>query len=243
MVLIETRGLSLPPRLRDLSLAVHAGQLLGVIGPNGAGKSSLLHCLAGLLPYQGTCLLEGQELGSLPARQRARAIGLLPQACESAWSLSVEDVVALGRLPWGDADACAMEAAMKDAGIQHLRGKPINRISGGERSRVWLARVLAGRPRVLLADEPIASLDLKYQCAVMQALRDYADQGHAVIVAIHDLGMAARYCDDICLLQGGAPLALGRPDIVLTKERLSAAFQVPVHIDLAADPPVVIPAP
>lgn len=239
MALIEVRDLALPPRLADISFALEAGQMLGVIGPNGSGKSTLLHCLAGLLPGREEIVFDGQPVETLPPRQRACNIGLLPQACESAWSLSVDDVVALGRLPWGDRDDEAIRLAMQQSGVEALRPRKVDHLSGGERARVWLARVLAGQPRLLIADEPIASLDLYYQRSVMETLRRYASGCNSVILAIHDFSLAARYCDQLCLMHGGRVDAFGSPADVLTEDRLTRVFQVPVHVDLAADPPVI----
>ncbi len=240
MALIRTQHVHLGARLTDVSLTLAPGEMLGVIGPNGAGKSSLLQCLAGLLPCQGEVLLAGQPLAAMPARHRAQQLGYLPQACDSAWSLSVADIVALGRLPWGDQDREAMERAMTQSGVLALQGRKVDHLSGGEQARVWLARVLAGQPRVLLADEPIASLDLYHQRRVMDVLRRYAHAERAVVLALHDLSLAARYCDQLCLLDQGRVHALGTPAEVLTEANLSAVFRVPVHVDLSASPPVIV---
>ena len=241
MDLIKVSQLKSAPRLQDISFTLAPGQMLGIIGPNGSGKSSLLQCLAGLLDYQGDIQFQSQTIHGLPARQRAQRIGFLPQSCYSAWPLSVADIVTLGRLPWGDADSAAIEQAIQQTGIEALRHQPIDALSGGEQSRVWLARVVAGQPVLLLADEPIASLDLLYQRSVMQTLRQFADQGKGVILAIHDFSLAARYCDRLCLLQKGQLFAFGRPEDVLTEENLSAVFQVPVHVDLSSQPPIITP--
>ncbi len=239
MDLIDIRQLHCGSRLQNVSLTLRAGEVLGVIGPNGSGKSSLLQCLAGLLDYDGEILFEGKALADMPHQQRARHIGYQPQSAESAWALSVEDVVALGRLPWGDRQAEAIGQAVHQTGIEALLDRRVDRLSGGEQARVWLARVLAGQPRVLLADEPIASLDLLHQRSVMDALRAYADGGQGVMLAIHDFGLAARYCDSLCLMRNGAVHALGTPAEVLTEAHLSEVFQVPVYVDLKAAHPVV----
>lgn len=241
MALMEASKLHVDGRVADVSMTVQPGELLGIIGPNGAGKSSLLHGLAGILPTEGDVRFEGRQVGELTARQRAQRIGLLPQTIESAWSLRVEDVVALGRLPWNDSDADAITQAMRLAGVAELAGRKVDELSGGERARVWLARVLAGRPQLLLADEPIASLDMQHQLSVMEVLRDYARQGHAVIMSIHDLSLAARYCDRLCLLDHGRLHTQGLPAEVLTGEVLSEVFGVAVHVDLQATPPVILP--
>jgi iron complex transport system ATP-binding protein len=241
--LLAVRGLSLGARLRAASFDLAGGEMLGLIGPNGAGKSTLLQCLAGIAAGKGEALLDGQSLTALPRRERAQRIGWLPQAQTSAWALCVQDVVALGRLPWDDRDAAtgrqAIAQAMAQTGIAALAARPVNTLSGGEQARVWLARVLAGQPQLLLADEPIASLDLKHQRAALETLRRYASAGRGVILAIHDLSLAARWCDRLCLLQAGRVRATGTPRQILTEALLTEVFDAPVHADLDADPPSV----
>lgn len=237
MSLLRCSALAVDQRLDGIDLEIVPGELVGVIGPNGAGKSTLLAALAGLLPSQGVLLLQGEPLPALPARQRARQLGYLAQSGHSAWALAVEDIVAMGRLPWGDNDAAAIAAALQATGADVLRGRRIDALSGGEQARVWLARVLAGQPQLLLADEPVASLDLYYQRAVMQTLRQFADGGRAALVALHDLGLAARYCDRLLLLAQGRLVAAGSPAQVLQAPLLEAVYGLPVAVDLAADPP------
>ncbi len=241
MALISTDNLTVEQRLKALSLELHRGELLGLIGANGAGKSTLLHAIAGLLPAAGDITIEGRATNSIPPHERARVVGIQPQAVSSAWSLTVQDIVALGRMPWGDEDETAIERAIERAGVVAFRDRNIDHLSGGERARVWLARVLAGEPEALLVDEPIASLDIHYQLAVMEVLKNYSREQHGVIVAIHDLSLAARFCDRLCLLDKGEMVAIGIPSEVLTEARLSTAYGVPVDIDLERNPPVVLP--
>lgn len=231
---------SVPGRLRDVSLQVLPGQIWGLIGPNGSGKSSLLHAMAGLLPTSGQVKLGDQPLDQIAARERARRLGLLPQRSQSAWALCVRDVVSLGRLPWLDDDFQAIEAAMQQAGVQAYADMPVDQLSGGQQARVWLARVLAGHPEVLLADEPVASLDLLYQQHIAQALQAYARQGHAVVVALHDLSLAARYCDQLALMHKGQLAAVGPVSQVLKPAVLSSVYGVDVMVDLASTPPIVL---
>jgi iron complex transport system ATP-binding protein len=231
---------SVPGRLCDVSLNVLPGQIWGLIGPNGSGKSSLLQAMAGLLPTSGQVKLGDQRLDQMAASERARRLGLLPQRSQSAWALSVRDVVSLGRLPWQDDDAQAIEAAMQQAGVQAYADTPVDRLSGGQQARVWLARVLAGHPEVLLADEPVASLDLLYQQQIAQALQAYARQGRAVVVAIHDLSLAARYCDQLALMHKGQLVATGPVSEVLKPKVLSSVFGVDVMVDLTSTPPMVL---
>ncbi len=239
--LLTTRQLSVNKRVNGVTFETNRGELLGLIGANGAGKSTLLHALAGLEPSTGEILLDGRPFATIPAHQRARIAGIQPQAISSAWSLTVANIVALGRMPWGDENEQAIAQAMERAGVSELAARNIDHLSGGERARVWLARVLAGEPQLLLADEPIASLDIHYQLAVMEVLKNYSREDNGVIVAIHDLSLAARFCDRLCLLDKGVMIALGSPAEVLTEELLSTAYSVPVDIDLERQPPVVLP--
>ena len=241
MDLIDIRDLSVGQRLVNVSLNLRPGEMLGIIGANGAGKSTLLHCLAGIQAYQGKIRLAGTPLDTIPERQRAQQLGFLPQSSHSAWALSVRDVITLGRLPWGDSDAKAIAQAAAAAQVEDWLERQVDQVSGGQQARVWLARVLAGQPRVLLADEPVASLDLFQQQNVLRLLRRYAQSGRGVMLSIHDLSLAARYCDRLALLHEGQLLALGTPAEVLTAPHLQQAFQVDAHIDLDSDPPIIIP--
>lgn len=241
MDLISIQHLGVGQRLMDINLTLKAGEMLGVIGANGAGKSTLLHCLAGIQDHQGEIHLAGTAIRTIPERQRAQQLGFLPQSSSSAWALTVRDVISLGRLPWGDDNADAIAQAAAVAGVDAWLDRQVDQLSGGQQARVWLARVLAGQPRVILADEPVASLDLFQQQNVLRLLRRYAQNGRAVMLSIHDLALAARYCDRLCLLHEGHLLALGTPAEVLTGPHLRQAFQVDAYIDLESDPPIIIP--
>ena len=166
----------------SLSARLAPGTITAILGPNGAGKSSLLLGLAGLLaPRAGIVTLDGQVLAAMPARTRAQAIGYLPQTPEIAWDVAVEQLVALGRLPWGDLGGDsgdrAIAAAIAALGLEPLAHRPASRLSGGERARVLLARVLAGEPRWILADEPLAALDLAHQLHLVAHLKACAAEG------------------------------------------------------------------
>jgi iron complex transport system ATP-binding protein len=160
MALISTQKLTVGSRVRNANLELHTGEILGLIGPNGSGKSTLLNALAGIIECDGEIKINNCSADKLDSKHRAQLIGLLPQSINSAWSINVSDVVELGRLPWGDNDTFAIERAMEQSGIKEFSHRKIDHLSGGERARVWLARVLAGQPKILLADEPIANLDI-----------------------------------------------------------------------------------
>ena len=223
--------------LDSVSATFAPGRVTSVLGPNGAGKSTLLACLAGLRePDSGTISLDGEPLARLDRRDRARRIGLLPQAGEVHWDIDVAALVALGRFPhrgrWGesDADRAAVTRAIAATDLGHLLHRSVATLSGGERARALLARVLAGEPDWLLADEPLAHLDPAHQLDTLDRLRAVADGGAGVIVVLHDLGHAARVADDVLLLAGGRIVAAGPADDVLTAPLIAQTYGVDVHI-------------
>lgn len=240
MALISAQQLSVPGRLNAISFELKHGEVLGLVGPNGSGKSTLLQCLCDLLPYDGKVLLDNVEYRELAANERARRLGFLPQSCQSAWSLTVKDIIALGRMPWGDENQQLINAAAAKTNVTEWLSRRVDQLSGGQQARVWLARVLAGQPEVMLADEPVASLDLYHQLSVLKMLRDYADGSNGVIVSLHDLGLAARFCDRICLLDSGGLRAMGTPEKVLTADNIRAVYKVDADINLTTSPPVVL---
>lgn len=214
----------------SLSAALEPGAITAIVGPNGAGKSSLLLGLAGLLaPATGQVTLEGNALAALTPRARAQAIGYLPQAPEIAWDVAVENLVALGRLPWRDRGRDAVEAALDALALQPLRHRPASRLSGGERARVLLARVLAGTPRWILADEPLAALDLAHQLALIAHLRDCAQAGQGVVVVLHDLALAMNHADRVLVLEHGTLVADGPPDEALSAGVIARVWGVSAH--------------
>ena len=239
---LVAEGLSLArgPRtvLAGVSVAFAPGTVTVILGPNGAGKSTLLEALAGLLaPADGRVTLDGAALDALGARDRARAIGYLPQGGAVHWNLRVDELVALGRLPHrgaiaglSEADRAAIGDAIAAADLEGLAGRTVNRLSGGERARALLARVLAGRPRVLLADEPLANLDPRHAVDALRLFRRAADGGAAVVLVLHDLAAAARAADRLLLLADGQCLAAGAPAEVLTPALLGWAYGVEMRV-------------
>ncbi len=222
------------PALFDVSASFASGTLSVILGPNGAGKSTLLACLAGLQkPDSGAALLGELRVVNMPAKIRAKAIGLLPQGAETHWAINAEALVALGRYPHSQgvaSDTVAIEAAMNATATTEFKGRPVTQLSGGERARVLMARVLAGQPQWILADEPLANLDPGYQIDMLQLLRAQANQGVGVIAVLHDLHHAARYADHILLLHQGRVFAEGSPAAVLTKETLAAVYGIDADV-------------
>ncbi len=225
--------------LADVTLDLLPGQVLGVLGPNGAGKSTLLSALCGeLSPDQGKVWLGQQELKTLSGAQRAQRLAVLPQSSTLDFAFRVEEVVGMGRLPHQTGrvrDEDIIRAALHAADVGHLSSRSYLALSGGERQRVHLARVLAQlwpgeAGQALLLDEPTSMLDPLHQHTTLQAIRSFADRGAAVLVILHDLNLAARYCDRILLLDGGRPHALDTPAQVLRPEPLKAVFGLDVLV-------------
>lgn len=237
---IEARGVAAGhggrPVLSGVDLAVGPGELVGLIGPNGSGKTTLLRVLAGLAPpLAGEVLYDGRRVTAVPARARARQVAFLAQGGEVQWGVSVETVVALGRLPHrapfagpSAADRAAVERALALVDIAHLAPRPVSTLSGGERARVLLARALAVEAEILLADEPVASLDPRHALATLGLLRAAAGRGTGIVVVLHDLVHAARFCTRLVLVANGRVLADDVPPRVLTDEALSAAYGISV---------------
>jgi iron complex transport system ATP-binding protein len=223
--------------LKDISLALSPGHLVALVGPNGAGKTTLLRALAGLVPSEGAIQVGGDALSSLTLRERARRFGYLPQGHIVHWPLPARDIVALGRYPHGATDPARLTAkdseavlrAMQATDVVEFGARRVTELSGGERSRVALARVLAVEAPVILADEPTASLDPRHQIDVMKNLRQAADGSALVIVVTHDLGLAARFADTILVLSEGRLVSQGAPAEALSERVMADVFRISAY--------------
>jgi iron complex transport system ATP-binding protein len=228
-VRIEAKAL-----LDTVSASFAPGRVTTILGPNGAGKSTLLKCLTGLQPpSSGEALLDGRSVGALAPRERARSIGYLPQRAELHWNIGVRALVALGRYPvrggagrLSEADEAAVEQALAETDTAMFADRLAGSLSGGELARVLLARVLAGEPDWILADEPFASLDIAHRFDLSGHFRAIAARGVGVIVVLHDVGLAGRLADDVLLVDSGRIAAAGPAAEILASEALETVFGV-----------------
>lgn len=243
------------PVIKGMSFDVAAGEFIGLIGPNGAGKSTLLRALLGLLPAEGRIAFGELKAERLSARERARHAAYVAQDREIAWSVPVEMLVSLGRAPHrpnfaplSERDRQIVEDAMVRMEVAVFRDRPATELSGGEKARVLIARALAQDTPLLFADEPTAGLDPSHQIALMRLFVDEARRGRSVVASMHDLGLAARWCSRLLLIDAGRVVADGSPSEVLTPDTLRSVYGVEAYfgevrggmlvqpLDLAATP-------
>jgi iron complex transport system ATP-binding protein len=217
----------------DASMTMRPGELTALVGPNGAGKTTLMRALAGLIPATGKIVLKDRDLTSFALRERARSIAYLPQGHFFHWPLDVASTVALGRYPHADpfspltgTDRAAVQHALETTGTTELSDRIVTTLSGGERARVALARVLATEADILFADEPTASLDPRHQLTVMELLHGIARRGGAVLAILHDLSLAARFADRVLVMTRGRIVADSTPDVALSEANLAEFFGV-----------------
>jgi iron complex transport system ATP-binding protein len=247
-LVLDNVGVTLGRRdvVQGVSAEFGPGTLTGIVGPNGAGKSTLARAVLALVPASGAVQVDGVEVAAMPRAELARRIAYVPQGQTLHWPLTVERLVGLGRLPHlapmsriSDADTAAIERAMARADVLALRDRIATELSGGERARVLFARALAVEAPALIADEPLASLDPGHQIDVMDMLRAEAAGGALVIAVLHDLTLAARYCDRLLLIDEGRIVADGPPAEVLTTERLRAVYGIDARVETGGEWPTI----
>lgn len=235
--------------LHSVSATFSTGEVVALLGPNGAGKSTLLRALAGLEPdVAGKIEIDGGADQS-DARARARHLAYLPQDHIVNWPLAVRDVVALGRMPYHstlsrrtERDEQLIVQAMETVGVAHLAGRVATTLSGGELARVLVARLLAQDTPIILADEPMAGLDPNHALGLFETLRGLAQHGRLVVIALHDLSLALRFCDRALLLKSGHHVAGGATRDVLTRTHIASAYGVAASIGAVDGVPVVVPS-
>ena len=237
--------------LHDVSFEVHHGEVLALIGPNGAGKSTIIRAVSGVIPSTGSVHTNGNDFHALDPMQRARYVAVVPQAISLPPAFSVWETVFMGRTPYlvflGNASAHDEELtrqALSRVNALSFTDRRVSELSGGEAQRILLARALCQSTPILLLDEPTSHLDLQYQVSLLELIRDLAHKEKlTVLIALHDLNLAARYADRVALLVGGKLLAVGTPRDVLTPEKISNAYCLPVQVveHPFEDSPLVLP--
>ena len=235
------------PILSDIDLEIHAGEVLALVGPNGAGKSTLLSVLSGdLRPTHGSVVVEGRDIRGIRHIELARLRSVLTQENQVSFPFTVAEVVEMGRSPWQrtssrDDDERAIAAAIQATDVSHLAARRYTSLSGGEKARVSLARVLAQSTPTVFLDEPTAALDLRHQEEVMTTAADIARSGRAVVVVVHDLSLASAYADRVALVASGRLDTVGTPVEVFTAERVERVYGLPVEVVSQNERPVILP--
>ncbi len=235
--------------LSGINFSMECGELVGLMGPNGAGKTTLLRTLSGVLPSNSKNIhFLGQGLAEISRKQLARNMAYLPQGNHSHWPISVDTLVMLGRLPhrspWrgpSKNDHQIVAQALRVCDISQLADRAVDTLSGGERARVMLARALAVEPQLLLADEPVTGLDPGHQLDIMEKFAQLSHSGMGIVIVIHDLTLAARYCHRLLLLSEHKIIAQGKPSEVLSAENLARCFEIRAHIGSTQGSPFVVP--
>lgn len=228
------------PVLKDISFVVQAGDFVVIIGPNGTGKTTLLNLIDGILrPREGTIRIDGVPVVEMKRHALAKIIAVVPQGAPMTFPFLVQEVIMMGRAPhlgkWlfeGERDWSIVRRVMEMTDTLTLAGRSMNRLSGGERQRVLIARALAQEPRLLLLDEPTASLDIRHQGEFFDLVKRLnREQGLTVLAVTHDINLASLYCDRLILLKGGSIQMAGPPLEVITEENIQAVYETPVMVD------------
>ncbi len=237
--------------LNELNLQIPKGKITALIGPNGCGKSTLLKTVARILsPKQGQILLQGESLHKQDTRQVARKLALLPQAPITPEGVTIRELVGYGRAPWGsrwgrlsDEDRAIVQHALEQVGLLELADRPATDLSGGQRQRAWIAMILAQKTDLVLLDEPTTWLDIAHQIELLKLMRELNLQGKTIVVVLHDLNQACRYCDELVVLKQGAVQQQGTPEQVLTQKLVEEVFDLcaEIHPDPVAGSPTLVP--
>lgn len=232
-------GYDAAPVLDGVTVEIAGGEFVGIVGPNGSGKTTLLRSVARVLrPRAGAVLIDGREVFMVPARELAREVGVVPQDTIPAFDFTALEIVLMGRSPHlgrfqveGPKDLAIAEQAMRQTGTLEVANRPFTALSGGERQRVVVARALAQEPRVVLLDEPTSHLDINYQFEILNLIRRLNhERGITVLAVLHDLNLAAQYCDWLVMLGGGKIQAIGAPDEVLTAQNVKRVYGAEVWV-------------
>lgn len=237
--------------ITNLHLTIPVGKITALVGPNGCGKSTLLRGLARLLsPKRGHVYLDGKAIHTLPTKELAKQIGILPQSPVAPEGLTVRELVAQGRYPhqswfqqWSHTDETITQQAMAITNVASLADRPLDTLSGGQRQRAWIAMALAQETEILLLDEPTTFLDLAYQIEVLDLLHELNEAGRTIVMVLHDLNQACRYAHNLVAMRDGQICAQGNPSIVMTKQMVAAVFGIQARIvpDPVTGTPMCVP--
>ncbi|HUT27471.1 MAG TPA: ABC transporter ATP-binding protein [Methanomassiliicoccales archaeon] len=235
--------------LKDITIHAGKGQFIGIMGPNGCGKTTFMRCINKVLkPQEGAIYIDGKDVDRLKMMEIAKICANIPADVPDDFHLSVEEFVALGRYPYvtgiwweGEKDELLVREAMDSYHVTHLRDRKLGELSSGEKARVLLAKGAVQQPRILLADEPSAHLDLKFKLQVMQALKDLSRQGVTVITASHDINLITKYCDLVIVISEGSILSYGPPADIINEEIIRSVYGVEVSVVRQGEDIYVIP--
>jgi len=238
--------------LKDISFSVEEPVFAGIIGANGSGKTTLLKSISGYLkPRRGLVAVENKDVRQMSVRERAKTMGYVPQDIPYDFAFKCRDLVMMGRMPYlkrfqkeSALDRETVREAMEMTHTWHLRDRVATELSGGERQRVYIARALAQNPKILLLDEPVSHLDLRFQVEILSLLKDLSARGILVLAVLHDINLASQFCDEILILHEGSVLSRGQPTQVITYQNIESAFSVNVEIldNPLANTPYIVPS-
>ncbi|QLH74411.1 MAG: ABC transporter ATP-binding protein [Methanomassiliicoccales archaeon] len=235
--------------LHGISFEARPGEFIGLIGPNGSGKTTLMRCINGLLrPQHGSIVMDGRRVDRMKIKEIARICANVPADCNEDFNLTVQELIFLGRYPhvdgmWWESkkDEGIVMEAIKEFKLEALVDRKLNELSSGEKERALLAKAVVQRPKVLLADEPSAHLDLRYKLEVMENLKALSKQGVTVITASHDMNLTSKFCDKVIMLGSGKVIAMGKPADVITEDRIRDIYNVEVSVFRDGDEIYAIP--
>lgn len=237
--------------LKDISFTINKNMIVGIVGGNGSGKSTLLKNISGYLkPESGKILIGNKDIRHFPTKERAKFIAYVPQEMPYDFEFSCYDIVMMGRIPYlkrfqqeGKEDEIIVKKSMKITNTWIFKDKNINELSGGERQRVYIARALAQKPSILLMDEPISHLDMKYQIEILSLARELSSKGILVITVLHDINLASLFCDELLIMKNGKIMDYGPPKKVLKPYNIKSAFSVDVELidNPITNSPYVVP--
>ncbi len=233
--------------LKGLNFSIQKSGTIGILGPNGSGKTTLLKNISGYLkPTSGNIFIENRNIRNFSIKEKARYISYVPQDVEYGFNFTCYDIVMMGRMPFlkrfqseSQKDKDIVKRSMEMTNTWQFKDTMINQLSGGEKQRVYIARALAQEPKILLMDEPISHLDIKYQIEILSFIRELAQQGILVIAVLHDINLACQFCNEILIMKDGRIMDLGRPNKVITPKSIKSAFSI--DVDLIENPKNNIP--